>query len=266
MTDTNENIDNETNNNDIPETVDGGQEQIVDKEPEQKPASKKDSKVDPDEFERTRAALAKANKEAADRRLKLREWDELGVDPQTVKSLLEAQREAEIKKAEEEGRYQENVERLRNETKSKIEAANAEVEEMRQKLERQIKLKTISQAILEEDGVPLMLEPHVKDRVKIVEVEDGYETQVLDENGLPMVNDKGEPISVREFVASLREHPELKYGFKAPKTTGTGVTGTNTSSKGNAAHKGLRRSKMSDSESRDFVRKHGFSEYKKLAW
>lgn len=266
MTDTNENIDNEINNNDIPETVDGGQEQIVDKEPEQEPASKKDSKVDPDEFERTRQALAKANKEAADRRLKLKEWDELGVKPEDVKSLLDAQREAEIKKAEEEGRYQDNIDRIRTDAQAKLEAANQEVEAIKQKLERQIKSKTISEAIVAEDGIPLMLEPHVKDRVKLIENGDEYTTQVVDENGVPMVDEKNNPVSVREFIASLREHPDLKYGFKAPKTSGTGVTGSNTSTKGSVSHKGVRRSKMSEKESRDFVSKHGIKEYKSLPW
>lgn len=233
-------------------------------QPKAKPGRPPKQTVDPDEFERTRAALAKANKEAADRRLKLKEWEELNVDPTTVKQLLDMQRELEIKKAEEEGRYQENIDRLRKEAQEKIEKANGQVETMKQKLERQIKMKEIASIIAEEDGIELILEPHISNRVKMVEREDGYELQVTDENGVPMIDDKGNSVSLKSFVASLKEHPQLKYGFKAPKTSGSGINGTSTSNKSDGVPKGVRRSQLSDREARDFVAKYGFDEYKKL--
>lgn len=229
-----------------------------------KPVKETKQTVDPDEFERTRAALAKANKEAADRRLKLKEWEELNVDPTTVKQLLDTQREAEIKKAEEEGRYQENVERIRKETGEQIERYKGEVETMKSKLERQIKAKEIASVIAQEDGVEMILEPHIANRVKLVELDDKYDLQVLADDGTPLLDDKGKPVPLNKFVAGLKEHPQLKYGFKAQKVSGPGITGTNTSTKSDGVPKGIKRSQMSDVESRDFVKKYGFDEYKKL--
>jgi hypothetical protein len=240
----------------------------VAKTPEPKPEPKVSDKptVDPEEFERTRSALAKANKEAADRRLKLKEWEELGVDTETVKSLLQMQREAEIKKAEELGQYQENIDRMRKETQSKVEAANGEVQAIKQRLEKQLKSKAIEEAILAEDGVKMVLEPHISSRIKLVEVGDEYDLQVTDENGLPMLDEKGNAVPLRKFVASFREHPELKYGFKAQKVSGTGMgQGSSSSATGsNPSTKGLRRGTMTDDAAADFVAKHGIKEYKKL--
>lgn len=220
-----------------------------------------------EELERTRKALAKANKEAQDRRYKLQEWDDLGVDPETVKQWKQERREAEEQKAREEGRYQELIEKARNEAREADEKANEKVASMKAQLEDYLVDRNLTEAISAEEGVPKLLQGIAKQSVKTVQDETTgeYTTVVIDDDGLPRKNEKGENMSIRELVQSFREDPDLQYAFKAPKTSGSGndsqASATPPSKKPGPKPK---RGDMSQKEQRDYVAKHGYAEFKKL--
>ena len=230
-------------------------------EDKQTVAEAKKAGVDVEEFERTRKALEKANKEAAERRIKLKEWDELGVDPEKVKQLLQAQREAEIKKAEEEGRYQELIDKMREDINRKEHEANEKLTAMQTKLEKQLKEKEVVAAIAAEDGVAALLKSHVEKYVDIVEGDDGYETVIKDEYGQVRKNEDGSNMTIRQLVQSLKEHPELSFGFKAPKVSGSGTQDAGSQSK-TAPKKS--KSKMTAREKAAYVEKYGMEAYQKL--
>lgn len=221
----------------------------------------KQAGVDVDEFERTRKALEKANKEAAERRHKLKEWDELGVDPDKVKQMLQEQREAEIKKAEEEGRYQELLDKMREDMSRKEQELNKKVSTMQTKLEKQLKEKEVTAAINAEDGVTTLLKSHVEKFVDLSEGENGYETVVKDENGQVRTNEDGSNMTVRQLVQSFKNDPELSFGFKAPKVSGNGTQESNASPR-TAPKKS--RSKMTAREKSSYVDKYGMEAYQKL--
>ena len=226
----------------------------------------KEAGVDVEEFERTKKALAKANKEAEQRRHKLNEWDELGVDPDKVKAMLQEQRDAEIKKAEEEGRYQELLDKIKTESSEKLTKAEEKVNNMQRKLESYLVDKNLTEAIAAEDGIPKLLQGIAKQYVSVIEDDTGdYKTVILDEDGQPRKNEKGEPMNVRELVKSFKEDPDLQYAFKAPKTSGAG-TDSQAASTPPSKKPGPkpRRGDMSPKEQRDFVQKYGYEEFSKL--
>lgn len=228
--------------------------------------SKEEFKVDPEEWDRTRRALTKANEEAKNRRLKLQEWDELGVDPETVKAWKQERDEEELRKAEEEGRYQEIIEKTRNEATSKVSQAQQERDAMKAQLESYLVDKNLTEAIAAEEGIPKLLQGIAKQYVKTVQDESGaYRTVVVDDDGMPRKNDAGNDMDVRELVQSFKTDPDLAYAFKAPKVSGNGsdsqASNTPPSKKpGPKPHRG----KMSQKEQRDFVRQHGYAEFRKL--
>ncbi len=215
-------------------------------------------KAEDPELQRTRDALKVANKEAADRRHKLKEWEELSVDASTVKELLQAQRDAEIKKAEEEGRYTDSLTKIRTEAEARVNTAEARIKEIEAKLNTQLRDKEVMEQIVNAGGKPKILMPHIKDRVKLIETDYGYEHQVLDEKGLPT------EISVADFVASFREDPELKFGFNAPKISGTGTPAKAGKSDSGKVVSTKPKADMSDREKRAFVVEHGIKAYKDL--
>lgn len=220
----------------------------------------KEAGVSIEEFERTRKALAKANKEAQDRRHKLQEYEELGVDPEKIKSMLQEQRDKEIAQMEEERRYNELLDKMKEETTSKVEQYQKENENMKRTVEKYVRDNTINEAIAAEDGVPKLLQGIVRDRTKVVQDEHGdYLTVVLDEYG------QESDMSVKDLVSSFKDDPDLGYAFKAPRVSGNG-TSNEGSSKPPSSKPGPKkpRSKMSATEKSVFVDKHGLDEYKKL--
>lgn len=220
-----------------------------------------------EELERTRKALAKANKEAQDRRYKLQEWDDLGVDPETVKQWKEERRNEEIRKAEEEGRYQDIIEKTRQESQEIQEKAESQVASMKAQLENYLVDRNLTEAIAAEEGIPKLLQGIARNYVKTVQDEASgeYHTKVIDDDGMPRVNDKGEEMSIRELVQSFKEDPDLQYAFKAPKTSGSGndsqASATPPSKKPGPKPK---KGDMSQKEQREFVQKHGYAEFAKL--
>lgn len=226
----------------------------------------KEQGVDVEEFEKIRKSLEKANKEAADRRHKLKEWEELNVNPDDVKSLLEEKRQKEIEKAEEEGRYQELIDKMREETRQREEQANQKVQTMQEKINNQVWKERVRSAIKSKDGIDELLESKILQDTKIVEDDDGYKVQVVDEYGTQKVDESGNALSVEDYVESLKDHPTYSYAFKAPSTTGSGAkTSDKATSSGKQAPR-KNRSKMSDRDKASYVKEHGIKAFKSLPW
>jgi hypothetical protein len=219
--------------------------------------AKKDG-VDVKEFEETRKALAKANKEAQKRREQLRQWDELGADPEQVKELIKQQREAEIKQAEEEGRYQELIEKIRDESTQERKKYQERLTQMEQKIQNQVYEKDLQAALMAEDGIPDLLESKLKKQTKMVEDGDTYKTVVLDEDGLET------DMSVRDLLKQWKNDDVLSHGFKAPKVSGNGTSSNSASKSTGKAIPKPKRSDMSLREKDDYRSKYGLDAYKKL--
>lgn len=218
----------------------------------------KEEGVDYQEFERTRKALAKANKEAQERRQKLAEWDRLNVSPEKVESLLQEQKEAEIKKAEEEGRYHELMDKMRQQMSEKEQQADEKVSQMEQKLRNQLHEKELRNALLEAEAIPDLLDHKLRQRTEMVEQDGQYKTVVLDEDGQPT------DMKVKDLLKEWKEHPELGHAFKAPKISGAGTSSESASKASNAGRPKQQRSKMSTSEKLAYQNKHGIEQYQKL--
>lgn len=252
----------ETNNE--PEK-EGKQEEAVTDNPEKDtPKENKSTNKEFEELERTRKALEKVNEESKNRRLKLREWEELGVDSETVKKWKEDREKAELEAMEEERRYQEIIERTRSEANTDVQKAQEQREAMKQQLESYLVDKNITEAIAAEEGVPRLLQSVAKQYVKTVQNEAGeYSTVVVDEEGIPRKSEREEPMTIRDLVSSFKEDPDLRYAFKAPKVSGADVSGSDNSATTRSAPR-KHRSKMNPKEQRDYVAKYGYEEFRKL--
>ena len=224
--------------------------------------------VDPAEFERTRKALEKANKEAQDRRLKLKEWEELNVDPNKVRELLEKQREAEVKRKEEEGRYRELLEEIETSTQSEIQKAKQEAEEqvskMKSNLEKYFVDKTVTEALASEGASVKLLGKHIKDQVAVIDVDGDYQTVVVDKNGEPRLKRGGAYMTVDDLIAEMKKDDEFARAFPAPKVSGNGTGDASTSNSGRPNTSGLSKSKMTITERAAFRTKYGVDEYNKI--
>lgn len=230
----------------------------------------KEHGVSVEEFERTRDALAKANKEAQDRRHKLKEWDDLGVDPDKVKQLLQQEEDARRKRMEEEARYNELIEEMQSSTESEKQKITEEYEEKlktaRTAVERHLVDKTIAET-LSSEGVksPKLLSRYMKDYVKTVEDDGEYKTVVLDDDGNIRTKRGGANVTVNDFVNELKGSDEFASVFPAPKVSGTGASNdTSKASSSTAAPTNQKRSKMSLGQKLAYQEKYGMDAYKSL--
>lgn len=227
------------------------------------------STIDPDEFERTRKALARANKEAEQRRHKLREWEELGVDPDKVKTLLEEQKAAERKRMEEEGKYRELLEQLEQTTQEEKRALQEEAEQklsqMRANVEKYFVDRSITEAIAEEGANSRLLERHVRDQVKVIETEDGdYRTVVVDKDGSPRLKRGGNHMTIKDLLQEMKNDDAFAVAFPAPDTSGAGTSNTSNKRGGDAPPTGIKRGDMSIQERAAYRAKYGKDAYEKL--
>jgi len=227
---------------------------------DQKPTRSRRASNEDAEVERMKAALAKLTKEAQERREKLTQWESLGVDADNVKTMLQQQREAELKKAEEEGRYADLLEKIKADARSEREMLNGKLQEMQNKLTTQLYEKTLVEAVSKNEGIYELLEAKLRKSTKLIETDNGYEVVVVKEDGSPSSK------TVDDLLKAWKKDDVLSHGFKAPRASGAGSS----SSAGNATIANaanapkVRRRDMSIAQKVDYRKTYGADAYNAL--
>lgn len=76
------------------------------------------------------------------------------------------------------------------------------------------------------EGAPELLLPHVKARTRTRREGDQFVVEVLDEKGNPRIKDaQGNPFTIKDLVAEMREHPTFGLAFKGSGASGSGAGG-----------------------------------------
>lgn len=169
-----------------------------------------------------KSALQKEREAAKNAAKQANAWVSLGKTPEEIQELLEAQRKADEDKATKNGEWE----------KLKVQMQEQSANE-RQKLEQALKAKDGAierylidaqavAAISELKGVPALLLPHVKAAVKVVDDDGEYVTRVVDAQGNPRVNAKGDFLTIKDLVSEMRQSEVFGRAFEASGTTGTG--------------------------------------------
>lgn len=167
------------------------------------------------------AALKAANKEAADRRKSLEKYKD--VDPEEYQRLKTLEEEITTKKAQAEGDFSKIKEQMVAKHQADLERETKKSESYRTALERHLVDAQATAAIAAAKGVPQLLLPHVKDRVKVIEENGQFTVQVLDEKGNPMVMDAaGTPATIGYLVESLKANPVYGLAFEGRGASGSG--------------------------------------------
>ena len=165
------------------------------------------------------AALKAANKEAADRRKALEGYKD--VDPARYQELLKADEERAQKDAESKGQWDKLREQMAQKQAEK-DAAHANREKtLLSALEQHLVDAQATAAIAAAKGIPQLLLPHVKNRVKVIEENGAFKVQVLGQDGNPMIADAaGPPAGIAHLIESFKADPIYGRAFE-----GTGASG-----------------------------------------
>lgn len=176
-------------------------------------------------LQKERAARAAAEKAA-------KTWADMGYTPEQIAEMADSARKAEETRAEKAGEWDKLRAQLNDRHAADLKKAAADTDAARQvadgfraRLERQLIDSSAISAIAAAQGVPDLLLPHVRQAVRAVEEGGEYVVRVVDARGDPRVNGKGDPLSVAELVAEMREHPVFARAFGPSGATGGGASG-----------------------------------------
>lgn len=192
-----------------------------------------------------KSALAKERSEREKYAKQAKAWETLGKTPEEIQELVAQQAEAEKKRLEKAGEFDKLKQQLIEQHSTALAAKDKELVNMKGSLESYLIDANAIAAITKNEGNTTLLLPHVKSRVRVINEDNKYKVQVVLQDGqTPMLNDKAEPISIEDFVKSMRNDETFQVAFKPTGTTGSGSEGSKGGQAGSSQFK-ITRAEMS---------------------
>ena len=189
-----------------------GEKFVLDVEGYESPAGLKSA------LQKEREAAKTATKQAS-------AWAALGKTPEEIQQLVEAQAQAERDKLAKGGEWDKLKAQMLEQHNKEREADKAAINAGKAAIERHLIDGQASAAISAAKGVPVLLLPHVKAHVRVVEDGGEYVVRVVDKLGNPRVDAKGEFLSITDLVSEMRQSEVFGRAFEASGTTGGGAGG-----------------------------------------
>lgn len=155
------------------------------------------------------------------------------IDPEKYAALVAMQEEAERKAAEESGNFEALEKQLKEQHAKELDTEKSKGEKLTRSLENYLVRAAATKAIADAEGAVDLLLPHVIDRLRVMENDDGHFARVVDATGQPVLEDaaKGIPMTIDTLVTG-----EMKEKFpSAFKGTGASGGGTPLTGSGGAA-------------------------------
>lgn len=179
-----------------------------------------------------------------------------------LKRLKKEQEDAARKKLEEEGNFEAVKKQMIDKHTEELTAVQNNAAAIRRQLEKVLISDAATQAIVDAKGNPKLLGPIVRSAMQLTEVNGEFSVQIVGSNGQPLVSDaKGTPMSVTQYVESLKAIPDYQPAFAASGTSGGGSSGGGTDG-GDTKNKPL--SKWTPEEKRDFIIANGSEAFRDI--
>lgn len=178
-----------------------------------------------------------------------------------LKRLKKIADDAERERLEKEGNFEAVKNQMIAKHNEELQAAREAASQVRSKLERVMLNDAATQAIVNAKGNPKLLGPIVRSAMQLVEMNGDLVVQVVGADGRPLVSDaKGSPMSIEQYVESLKTIPDYQPAFAATSAGGGGAPASGASA--DPATKPL--SKWTPEEKREFIQKNGTEAYRDL--
>lgn len=170
------------------------------------------------------SALEKERKGAREAERQLRAWTALGRAPEELAELLAAQDAALAREAERKGEWDTLKAQLAARHQAEIAARDAALARLRGSVERQLVDAAASAELAAQRGAVALLLPHLRASLRLVEEADGtLAVRVVDGEGTPRSDARGQPLAVKELVAEMRQSDAFARAFDGAGTTGSGT-------------------------------------------
>lgn len=120
----------------------------------------------------------------------------------------------------------------------------------------------LQRAIGAADGIPELLVPALKDKIKVVEDNGKYVARVFDGDTPRIGDSEGNYMTIGQLIDEVKSNPIFGGAFKASGATGGGANGTNSTTPNPSGQK--TRSSMSFKERSAYISEHGQAKYFEL--
>ena len=211
-----------------------------------------------EEHEKTKLYLNKANKEAKERRLALKELEDNGLSIEEAVSLKKRLEEEEREKAVKKGDIEKVKEQLTTSFEKERKEMLTKVERMQKSLYENLVSAKANEAISEAGGVPKLLMPFVQKYAQVQEEDGKYAVRILDDDGEVRFNNKGDYMTIHDYVDELRGDEVFGRAFEVNVKSGSGSK----QSGGGKAHSApMSRSKMTTAQKIEYIGEHGQDKY-----
>ena len=173
-----------------------------------------------------KSALEKERTERAKFEKNSKAWEKFGKTPEEIQKLIDQAAELERKKLEEKGEWEKLKEQMAKQHADALAEKDKALAEKDRAIEAYLIDSRATEAISKNDGNARLLLPHVKSRCRVVNENGKYSVQVMTQDGsAPMVDSSGNPLSIEDFVKSMRDDEDFQGAFKARGGTGSGSKG-----------------------------------------
>jgi len=159
---------------------------------------------------------------------KLKELKKLeGVDPDEYQTLKQQAAALEAERLKKSGEFDTLKTQLLTAHQKEIEARNQRETLLKSTLEQHLIDAEATRSIADAKGVPLLLLPHVKSRVRVEEDNGKYVTKVLDTAGNYRVKSDGSLFGINDLVAEMKADVQtFGRAFEPSGASGSGATGS----------------------------------------
>ena len=173
-----------------------------------------------------KSALDKERKTARELERQSTAWKSLGKTPEEIQALVEAQTQAETDKLAKNGEWDKLRGQMNDKHAQELAAVTGKVADKDKALSKYLVDASATAAIAAAKGVPELLLPHVRASVKVIEENGDYAVRIIDANGNPRVNGKGEFLSINDLVGEMRGSEIFGRAFEGSGATGGGSSST----------------------------------------
>jgi len=116
-----------------------------------------------------------------------------------------------------------DVEAVKRQYSEQLSAKDSELQTLRQSMIDEKVSSKLNKEIRDADGVPELLEPHIKGRIRSELVDGKVRITVLSTTGAPMLNTDGKDAGLGDLIAELKASAIFKRAFNAPAISGSGT-------------------------------------------
>ncbi len=185
-------------------------------------------------LETTSNHLKNSNKEAADRRVILKQFEDLlsatGVTVEDGKSQTEALKlhlDDLVAKAKNGGELRVNMEAIRKDFEKKNkelqDLADGKITKMTTSLEKYLVGQQANAALAKAKGSTELLLPIIRSQVKVVQEGEDYVTRVVDKDGNVRTDGKGGFLDIEGLVSEMKTQTSYARAFESEASGGSGA-------------------------------------------